>query len=68
VWAVDDLYRRAASLAAPSQERALRVFTVSGADNSNGRAQKGLFMLHPQVLTNPFVVRFKPRGSTTFFF
>jgi hypothetical protein len=35
-------------------DRPLRIFTVSGAENDNLRAQRGLFMLHPQNLGEPF--------------
>lgn len=51
VWAVDDFHRQDDQRLDVTSDRPLRVFTVSGADNDNLRAQRGLFMLYPQVLT-----------------
>jgi hypothetical protein len=51
VWAVDDFTRQMDRILAFAVDRPLRVFTVSGADNENLRAQRGLFMLPPQHLT-----------------
>ena len=54
VWAINDLIRQADQDLVYSGNRPLRVFTVSGAENENLRAQRGLFMLHPQCLpTSP---------------
>lgn len=58
VWAVDDFTRQMDQFLAFDAERPLKVFTVSGADNTNLRAQRGLFMLPPQRLNGahePFV-------------
>ena len=54
VWAVDDFHRQVDRVLAATAERSLQVFTVSGAENENLRAQRGLFMLHPQSLDDPF--------------
>lgn len=54
VWAVDDFHRQVDRVLATTADRPLRIFTVSGAENENLRAQRGLFMLHPQKLAEPF--------------
>jgi len=54
VWAVDDFHRQVDRVLATTPDRPLRIFTVSGAENENLRAQRGLFMLHPQKLAEPF--------------
>jgi hypothetical protein len=50
VWAFSDFTRRVDHVIDLTAERVLRVFTVSGADNPNLRAQRGLFMIHQQRL------------------
>lgn len=50
VWAFSDFTRQMDRVIDLATERALCVFTVSGADNPNLRAQRGLFMLHQQRL------------------
>lgn len=54
VWAVDDLHRQMDQVLDIRSRRPLGVFTVSGADNDNLRAQRGLFMLYPQDISEPF--------------
>lgn len=53
VWVLDDAVRQIDRVLDPAASRPFRVFTVSGADNANLRAQQGLFMLHDEALTNP---------------
>jgi hypothetical protein len=50
VWAVDDFTRKIDHVLDITADRPLSVFTVSGADNDNLRAQRGLFMLHRERL------------------
>lgn len=64
VWALDDLHRQVERVIDGKSSRSLQVFTVSGAENANLRAQRGLFMLHPQLLTDPW----KPFGPRRYDF
>jgi FRG domain len=50
VWAFSDFTRLIDYVMDITADRALRVFTVSGADNDNLRAQRGLFMIHQQQM------------------
>lgn len=59
VWAFSDFTRQVDYVMDHQTERALRVFTVSGADNPNLRAQRALFMVHQQKLPAQ-VTRFTP--------
>jgi len=60
VWCFDDFTRQIDQALEPSFDRPLVVFTVSGADNENLRAQRGLFMIHPQHF-NAAAEAFTPR-------
>lgn len=60
VWVIDDFVRRLDRRFHATSEPAspLVVFTASGSDNQNLRAQRGLFMIHQQILSRgdaPFV-------------
>jgi hypothetical protein len=61
VWAFDDFTRQIDQIIDPSSERPLLVFTVSGADNDNLKAQRGLFMIHPQQF-GPAAAPFAPNS------
>jgi FRG domain len=50
VWAFSDFTRQIDRVIDLTTDRALRVFTVSGADNDNLHAQRGLFMIHQQQM------------------